>query len=680
MRLLILITLTFFSSLTYGVELFNISKTYSTPTEVRYSEYVEGKYVTAHFKNKWYIKGEKPTFYPNGGAWEKITKTVSTSFNPELDEAKGELYIVEWNSKGKYPGGSLTKYNESCYKAKWWTINQPSNTPWEIISCPTITEVILPSLNNTPVDTNNSSECGDGENISVWDREGVYLAGNMVYFVDNGDVNRTYYKAKWWTSGDKPIKNPNQPWDTPWKSLGSDCPPLITGDVAQTTVSAEESSNGIPNSYNINPAVVTDQDNNISLEQATNNAAQITQETYSPVVPPVIVNAIPVSNPISETVPTTLPKDGYEFLHLLSNEDWDWLFPLRSGKYVSTTPCLEGQYLNCGGSTRNQPPSALEDGSKDTFTLDAFKRAVLVYNTWASANNYKQFLNEGSLKQQAEEFIAFWAKSSRETSGSWSSAKEPWIVETRINGESIIAWKGGLYWIEEIGYSSNADGISSAIAYVDSASSYVPEVGRSYYGRGVIQLSWNYNYGAFSEWLYNNAMMKEVISTKRMLLVKPNLVAQNGQLSILSGIWFWMTPQGAKPSSHDVLYGDITHISASTQDRGLPQTNDGTTLSVEKGSTMDESVFAYRLGTIINIVNGAIECNGASKWHSGPVERVLYYDAYAAYFNDKYSVEATRIQDAKASSRDIWIKHISDDSSENIKTATCYNLKSYYGW
>ena len=345
------------------------------------------------------------------------------------------------------------------------------------------------------------------------------------------------------------------------------------------------------------------------------------------------------------------------------------MFPLRSGRYFSA---------ETGGGTRNTEPFANPDGTTDTFDLNAFIRATLAYNAWAEVNGYKQFLNRGSIKQQAEEFLIFWAKSSRETSGSWATAKSPWIETSEIAGESITAWKGGLYWVEEVGYSTDSEtGKSAAINYVDTGSqAYPPAPGRSYYGRGVIQLSWNYNYGAFSYWLYDNGLLTDVITERDILLRFPNLVAENGALSILSGIWFWMTPQGAKPASQDVVYGNVSNISASTQDLGLPQTNNDYVPATAEGDTTDAEVFAYRVGTVINIVNGGLECNRAAKWHGGPPQRVSYYSAFAAYFNEQLGVGATRIPAAT----NVWTQSVSDTSPTNLQSATCYNQKSYYGW
>jgi hypothetical protein len=184
--------------------------------------------------------------------------------------------------------------------------------------------------------------------------------------------------------------------------------------------------------------------------------------------------------------------------------------------------------------------------------------------------------------------------------------------------------------------------------------------------------------------MYDNGLFKTAsdaagkckIDQRKKLLDFPNLVADCGDLSILSGIWFWMTPQGAKPSSHDVLYGDVTNTSANTNDRGLPQSNNGYVPKVARGETNDAEVFAWRLGTIINIVNGGLECNKAAKWHNGPPQRVSYYNGYAAYFNNKYSVSAARIAEAT----DVWNKSVTAADSVNLQSATCYNQKSYYGW
>jgi chitinase len=77
-----------------------------------------------------------------------------------------------------------------------------------------------------------------------------------------------------------------------------------------------------------------------------------------------------------------------------------------------------------------------------------------------------------------------------------------------------------------------------------------------------IQLSWNYNYRAFGEYIGQD------------LLNNPNLVATNGYISFLSAVWFWMTPQGSiQRRCHD-------------------------------------AILTSGFGETINIINGFIECGG----------------------------------------------------------------------
>ena len=86
---------------------------------------------------------------------------------------------------------------------------------------------------------------------------------------------------------------------------------------------------------------------------------------------------------------------------------------------------------------------------------------------------------------------------------------------------------------------------------------------------------------------------------------------------------------------------------------------------------------AFRIGSIINIVNGGLECNGAAVWHNGPPQRASYYNAYTTYFNEKISsLNATRVTAAT----NIWDAKVTSASPEDVQSATCFNQKSYYGW
>lgn len=674
-----------------AVELFDPAKTYATPnTVVRYAmmDGETGRYLVGNFKNKWYTTGDtKPKPYPNDGAWIAVSKIISVTNDPGKDLVTGDVHLPRYHTDGSYPGGVIILgLSGQCYQAQWWTREDPemNGAGWELINCPEPSQATLAAISEDGGGDGSGDgggdgggeqpqpKCGDGAGIPTWSPEGTYTEGSVV--THHSDQ---YYVAKWWNQEEPPAEDPVTPWSSPWLAKGSCAPVLSASGGATVDVDSEDSDTDLPSGV-IPAPVIVENDTDDAAKEATDQAGQTTDTTITPAIPAAIPGApeetsIPITTPAADS----LPAEGYAFLRLVTEENWDWMFPLRSGKLVSKTPCAAGQFQNCGGGERN-------DGSNDAFTLAAFIKAVLEYNNWANVNGYKQFLNEGTQKQQAQEFIAFWAKSSRETSGSWGTAKEPWIVKHIIDGEDVWGWKGGLYWVEEVGYSTDpTTGKSKAVNYVDLGSTeYPPAPGRSYYGRGVIQLSWNYNYGAFSYWLFDNGLFNGVITERDILLRFPNLVADNGALSILSGIWFWMTPQGAKPSSHDVIVGDIFNVSTSTQDPGLPQSNTLSNDDIPRGAgdTSNQNIHAYRLGTITNIVNGGLECNKAANWHGGPVQRGFYYDLYSAYFNDQYSVGVTRIDDAKASTKDAWLTKVTDSSPLNLQSVTCYNQKSYYGW
>ncbi|KAH9326680.1 hypothetical protein KI387_006858, partial [Taxus chinensis] len=63
--------------------------------------------------------------------------------------------------------------------------------------------------------------------------------------------------------------------------------------------------------------------------------------------------------------------------------------------------------------------------------------------------------------------------------------------------------------------------------------------GKQYYGRGPIQLSWNYNYIAAGKAIGFDG------------LNDPDIVARDNTISFKTAIWFWMTAQSPKPSCHD---------------------------------------------------------------------------------------------------------------------------------
>jgi uncharacterized repeat protein (TIGR02543 family) len=203
--------------------------------------------------------------------------------------------------------------------------------------------------------------------------------------------------------------------------------------------------------------------------------------------------------------------------------------------------------------------------------------------------DYGSFLGDGDANTQKKELAAFLANLSHEsTGGGYAATTREW----------------GLFFNQESGLTDDTVGWyttselepNQAIAHAN----FPPNATKSYHGRGPIQLSWNYNYGLFSSILYGD---------KQVLLDDPNAVCRvgNGWLAFASAIWFWMTPQGLKPSCHDVMTGVYK-----------PNAQD-----VEAGRTIDTLGIAW---TIV-IINGYYEADKGRE--GGSVgDRILFYEFF----------------------------------------------------
>lgn len=143
--------------------------------------------------------------------------------------------------------------------------------------------------------------------------------------------------------------------------------------------------------------------------------------------------------------------------------------------------------------------------------------------------DYGSFLAVGDLNTRKRELAGFLANISHETGGG--------SIDGQVSDNLT-----GLYFNEEVGFIG-----SSAIGYVqEGGTNYKPVPGKSYHGRGPIQLSYNYNYGLCSDVLYGDSSI---------LLNDPDMLERDGVLGFMTGIWFWMTPQPPKPSCHQVITG-----------------------------------------------------------------------------------------------------------------------------
>jgi len=128
---------------------------------------------------------------------------------------------------------------------------------------------------------------------------------------------------------------------------------------------------------------------------------------------------------------------------------------------------------------------------------------------------------------------------------------------------------GNLVYITEIDKSGN---------YCDTSQWYGCPAGTySYYGRGPLQLSWNFNYKAAGDYLGTD------------LLDNPWLVEQDSAVAWKTGLWYWFTGTGA---------GNVTSHNAMVNGNGF--------------------------GATIRAINGGLECDG--KGTGGMQDRVNNYN------------------------------------------------------
>jgi basic endochitinase B len=199
----------------------------------------------------------------------------------------------------------------------------------------------------------------------------------------------------------------------------------------------------------------------------------------------------------------------------------------------------------------------------------------------AAARIFPNFLTGDEITQKRE-LAAFLANIAQETSGGWAQAPGGYF-------------KWGLRYVEE----NQKEPIN---AYADQSKKKFPPVeGKYYFGRGPKQLSWNYNYGQFSEAWYG---------TKDSLLQHPERLAQDAVMSFASAIWFWMTPQAPKPSCHDIMTGNWK-----------PNADD-----LRKGRVPG-------FGATLNVINGGVECGTGTE-----LEETAYRYKYYLYFCNYFHV------------------------------------------
>lgn len=238
---------------------------------------------------------------------------------------------------------------------------------------------------------------------------------------------------------------------------------------------------------------------------------------------------------------------------IISSKDWEYLFPRRAPEYTYTN------FLKAVGKF-----PAICDSYTDGRDSDAICR-----------------------KSLATMFAHF----AQETGG-----HEDWREEPE--------WRQALVYVREMGWTEGQKGGYNGECNPNTWQGQTWPCGKdkdgdyvSYFGRGAKQLSYNYNYGPFSDAMYGDV---------RPLLDKPELVADTW-LNLASALFFFVYPQPPKPGMLDVINGSW-------------QPNDH-----DKANGLVPG-----FGVTIQIINGGVECGGSSEMAQSQ-NRIAYYKEFANY-------------------------------------------------
>ncbi|KAJ8764471.1 hypothetical protein K2173_006211 [Erythroxylum novogranatense] len=239
-------------------------------------------------------------------------------------------------------------------------------------------------------------------------------------------------------------------------------------------------------------------------------------------------------------------------------------------------------------STPTPTPSGGDVGS--IITQDVFNQLLkyrndgrcqsngfYTYNAFiTAARSFGGFGTTGDVNTRKRELAAFLGQTSHETTGGWPTAPD-----------GPYAW--GYCFVRERDPPTN---------YCTS-NLFPCAAGRQYYGRGPIQLTNNANYAKAGQ------------AIRADLTNNPDLVATDPVISFKTAIWFWMTPQDNKPSSHSVIIGQWSPSDADRSANRVP---------------------GY--GVITNIINGGLECG---RGRDDRVEnRIGFYKRYCDIFGVSY--------------------------------------------
>ena len=498
-----------------------------------------------------------------------------------------------------YVGGDQICLEGDLFAAKWWAgpedlpsdvdlVNQPWETPWERLQAdaevcveagmdsgatPVVEQPEAPASEPLPdiepessngafdapveeeLDEVGSTSTVESANCPTWDSNAVYLGGSFV------SHEGSTWEAHWWTRGEEP--GTTGLWGV-WR---------IPADLTAATCDAAADFGGsdtVP--VDPDPVVpvsdeVSDPEPEVSPESVVNTGETInlsdllaTEEalTSGALMAEVKRSIQTLDNAAVEAVVPLRagnPENVQRVESIVDADGWEYFFPRRAPEYTYTN----------------------------------FLRAIAKFP--AFCGTYDDGRDSEAICRKA--LATMFAHFTQETGGHTIAWAEP-------------QWRQGLVYVRELGWTEDA---ANGYGICDPASwqgetwpcatfgADHPRAGqyKSYFGRGAKQLSYNYNYGPFSE-----AMFGDV----QVLLEEPNLVADTW-LNLASAVFFYVYPQPPKPSMLHALDGTW-----------VPNAHD-LAGGLEPG-----------FGVTTQIINGGVECGGSTE-HAQSLNRIEYYRNFA---------------------------------------------------
>lgn len=137
---------------------------------------------------------------------------VATSRRPAaiVDDPRTSPYPL-WRSAKAYTVGEKVVWQDRVYEAKWYSqgdqpdapVRQVWETPWRYLG--PVLDIDRAAVAQV--------RAKDGDR-PLWSPERVYIAGDEVV------LGNQAFQARWWTQGNRPLEDPDQPYDHPWLHLG----------------------------------------------------------------------------------------------------------------------------------------------------------------------------------------------------------------------------------------------------------------------------------------------------------------------------------------------------------------------------------------------------------------------------------------------------------------------------